>query len=58
MKEKIKISFKRELLAGFLTVAVLPLVVSYLFLIQRLQESKYGAGSHRKFYIFGVLEED
>ena len=37
MKEKIKISFKRELLAGFLTVAVLPLVVSYLFLIQMFQ---------------------
>lgn len=37
MKEKIKISFKRELLAGFLTVAVLPLVVSCLFLIQMFQ---------------------
>ena len=64
MKEKIKISFKRELLAGFLTVAVLPLVVSCLFLIQMFQVkadrdySKYGAGSHREFCVFGVLEED
>lgn len=37
MKWKIKTSFKRELLAGFLTVAVLPLVVSCLFLIQMFQ---------------------
>lgn len=37
MKEKIKTSFNRELLAGFLMVAVLPLVVSCLFLIQMFQ---------------------
>lgn len=37
MKWTIKTSFKKELLAGFLIVAVLPLVVSCLFLIQMFQ---------------------
>ncbi len=46
MKNIIRCSFKQELLAGFLLVAVLPLVVSCLFLIQLFKAK--AANDYRK----------